>query len=61
MCRQEGAPAAAAGGTAKQEPGLSGGGQAAVLASLGELHDQSQYAEELDLGTFVAKLSQTRS
>jgi hypothetical protein len=30
-----------------------------VLASLGELHDQSQYAEELDLGNFVAKLKRS--
>jgi hypothetical protein len=52
--------ATAADGSAKQAASPTTG-QAAVLASLGELHDQSQYAEELDLGSFVAKLNQTRS
>ena len=42
---------------AKQARAAGGGGAAGALAALGDLWDESQYAEEFDVGGFVAKLA----
>ncbi len=57
MRLQEGAAAApgATGDASKKAPAAAAG-QAAVLQGLGELWDESQYAEEFSLDGFVGKL-----
>ena len=48
--------AAAAAVAAGDKPGGVKGGAHAVLEGLGELWDEAQYAEELSLDAFMAKL-----